>query len=68
MVLIWLIKVVFYKKRFVFIIYKNEWEYCFNLLSKNRDVILNKAKDYYKKNKERLREQTRDKYTNLSEK
>ena len=68
MVLIWLIKVVLYKKRFVFIIYKNEWEYCFNLLSKNRDVILNKAKDYYKKNKERLREQTRDKYTNLSEK
>ena len=33
---------------------------------KNRDVVLNKAKDYYKNNKERLREQVRDKYRNLS--
>ena len=39
-----------------------------NLLSKNRDVILNRAKDYYKNNKERLREQARDKYRSLSEK
>ena len=29
--------------------------------------MLNKAKDYYKTNKERLREQARDKYRNLSE-
>ena len=35
---------------------------------KIRDVILNKAKDYYKNNKERLRELTRDKCRNLSEK
>ena len=34
---------------------------------KNRDVILNSAKDYYKNDKERLREQARDKYRNLSE-
>ena len=34
---------------------------------KNRDVILNRAKDYYKNNKERLRVQARDKYRNLSE-
>ena len=34
---------------------------------KNRDVILNKAKDYYKNNKDRLREQARDKYRNLPE-
>ena len=34
---------------------------------KNRDVILNRAKDYYKNNRERLREQARDKYRNLSE-
>ena len=33
---------------------------------KNRDVILNRAKYYYKNNKERLREQARDKYRNLS--
>ena len=30
-------------------------------------MILNKAKDYYKSNKERLREQARDKQVNLSE-
>ena len=35
---------------------------------KNRDVILNRAKDYYENDKERLREQARDKYRNLSEK
>ena len=34
---------------------------------RNRDVILNRAKDYYKNDKERLREQARDKYRNLSE-
>ena len=33
---------------------------------RNRDVMLNKAKDYYKNNKERLRGQARDKYRNLS--
>ena len=34
---------------------------------KNREVILNRAKDYYENGKERLREKTRDKYRNLSE-
>ena len=34
---------------------------------RNRDMILNRAKDYYKNDKERLREQTRDKYRNLYE-
>ena len=34
---------------------------------KNRDVILNRAKDYYEKDKERLREQERNKYRNISE-
>ena len=38
-----------------------------NLLSKKRDVILNRAKEYYENDKERLREQARDKYRNLSE-
>ena len=33
---------------------------------KNRDAMLNGAKDYYKDDKERLREQARDKYGNLS--
>ena len=35
---------------------------------KNRDVILNRAKDYYENDKEKLSEQARDKYRNLSEK
>ena len=34
---------------------------------RNRDVILNRAKDYYENDKERLRRQARDKYRNLSE-
>ena len=34
---------------------------------RNRDVILNRAKDYYEKDKKRLRMQARDKYRNLSE-
>ena len=34
---------------------------------RNRDVILNRAKDYYKNDKERLREQARGKYRNMSE-
>ena len=38
-----------------------------NDLTKNRDVILNRAKDYSENDQERLREQARDKYRNLSE-
>ena len=34
---------------------------------KTRDVILNRAKDYYENDKERLREQARNKYRNLYE-
>ena len=34
---------------------------------RNRDVALNKAKWYYKNNNERLKEQARNKYRNLSE-
>ena len=40
---------------------------CLACYQKNRDVILNRAKDYYENDKERLREQARDKYRNLSE-
>ena len=35
---------------------------------RNRDVILNRAKDYYENDKERLRVQTRDKYRNYLKK
>ena len=34
---------------------------------RNRDLVLNRAKDYYENDKERLREYARDKYRNLSE-
>ena len=34
---------------------------------RNRDVRLNRAKDYYENDKERLRREARDKYRNLSE-
>ena len=34
---------------------------------RNKDVILNTAKDYYENDKDRLRKQARDKYRNLSE-
>ena len=34
---------------------------------RNRDVILNRAKDYYENDKERVREHARDKYRNLSD-
>ena len=34
---------------------------------KKQNVILNKAKDYYKNNKDGLSERARDKYSSLSE-
>ena len=33
---------------------------------RNREIMLNRAKDYYENDKERLRKQARDKYRNLS--
>ena len=34
---------------------------------RNREIMLNRAKDYHENDKERLREQARNKYKNLSE-
>ena len=34
---------------------------------RNRDMILNRAKDYHENDKERLRDQATDKYRNLFE-
>ena len=34
---------------------------------RNREIILNRAKDYYENDKKRLRGQARNKYRNLSE-
>ena len=65
MVLIWLIKGVFYK---IFLLYIKMSESAYlTYYQRNRDVILNRAKDYYENDKKRLREQARDKYKNLSE-
>ena len=68
MVLIWLIKGVFYNIFY----YIQKISECNSVeltyYKKNRDVILNIAKDYYENDKERLREQARDKCRNLSKK
>ena len=37
-----------------------------NYYQRNRDVILNRTKDYYENDKERLRGHATDKYRNLS--
>ena len=34
---------------------------------RNRDILLNRAKEYYKNNKELLRERAKNKYRSLSE-
>ena len=47
--------------------YKNGDNTDLTYYKKDRDVVLNKAKDYDKNNKVRLRGQARDKYRNLSE-
>ena len=65
MVLFYLIKEVFYKKILLYI--KMVEITNLTYYQKNWDVILNRAKDYYKNNKERLKVQARDKSRNLSE-
>ena len=66
-ILICLIKRLFYNLLSLYM--KNAWMQLgwFELWSKNRDVILIRAKDYFENDKERLRRQARDKYRNLFE-
>ena len=65
MILFYLIKRVFYK---TFLLYIKISDSAYLIYyQKNRDMILNRAKDYYENDKERLRKQARDKYRNLSE-
>ena len=64
-------KKVFYKQ-FLFYIYIYIFSLCIKMNNKidyqrNREIMLNRAKDYYENDQERLREQSRDKYRNLSE-
>ena len=65
-----MIKVVFYNYLFIylfiyFLVYERDADLTYH--QRNKDVMLNKAKDYHKNDKERLREQARNKYRNLSE-
>ena len=65
MVLTWLIKGAFYK---FFLLYIKMGESAYlTYYQEHWDVILNRAKDNYENDKERLREHPRDKYRNLSE-
>ena len=64
MVLFYLIKGVFYRNFLLYI--KMSENTNLTYYQRNRNVILNRAKDYFENNKERLREQARDKYRNLS--
>ena len=67
MVLVWLMKEVFYI--YIFFLLRIKMRECvdFTYYQRNRDVILNRARDYYENDKERLREQAKDKYINFSE-
>ena len=65
MVLIWLIKKVFYKFFLLYIKMSENTDLTYH--QRNKDVMLNKAKDCYKNNKERLKEQGKDKCRNLYE-
>ena len=67
MVLIWLIKGVFYRTFLLCIKISECASFYSGYYQRNRDVILNSARDYYGNDKERLREQARDKYRNLPE-
>ena len=48
---------------YFFIIYKIKWK---TYYQRNRDVILYRAKEYYNNNKKWLKEQARNKYSELS--
>ena len=65
MVVIWLIKWVFYKIFFINIKMSESADLTY--YQRNQDVILDRAKEYYENDKERLKEQAWDKYKNLSE-
>ena len=53
---------------FFFLLYiKTSESTCLTYYQRNQDVLLNRAKEYYENDKERLKEQERDKYRNLSE-
>ena len=58
-------KRVFYKNFFIYM--KMSESTYLTYYQRKRDVIVNRANNYYKNNKNRLKEQARGKYRNLSE-
>ena len=52
--------------KFFYLHIKNEWSKLL-LYQQNRAVILNRAKDYYRNNKNVLRDKAKNKYRKLSE-
>ena len=62
MVLTWFIKEMFYE--FFLLYIKMSQSDDLTYYQRNREVILNRAKDYHENNKKSLRDQTRDKYRN----
>ena len=52
--------------KFFYLHIKNEWSELL-LYQQNRAVILNRAKDYYRNNKNVLRDKAKNKYRKLSE-
>ena len=59
---------MFYKKKIIFLWYTIISESTdFTYYQRNRNVLLNRAKDYYENKKDRSREQAKNKYRNLSE-
>ena len=59
MVLIWLIKGVFYKHFLLYIKMSESADITY--YQRNWNIILNRAKDYYENDKEKLRDKARDK-------
>ena len=47
---------------------ENDYRYSkVNILSKNRNTILKRSKDYYENNKEQRKQYRRDKYNNMTD-
>ena len=55
------------KKDFLYFFFHYIKMYNTTYYQRNREIMLNRAEDYYENDKEKLREQARNKYRNLSE-
>ena len=63
-----MIKKVFYIYIYIYIYFFSLYKkWIAQLIIKQTEIILNRARDYYENDKERLRERARNKYRNSSE-